>query len=276
MTYNKRRILGHINEAFSLRGWKDNNDIQQQISGMLADGETIEKVINALPPKFKHLNNIGDADVLPILRRVMQKRDILETQYASKARLLLAYASPLDEKALRMGAEEKQIKESLLAITDRSAIVVETIPAVELGDFSNAFNRFKPNILHISAHGNEDLVVLEDNNGNSVKVDEALLTSLVSLAEQKLKIVVLSACNSFKLAEKLTKVVDIAIGMNASIGDSAARTFAVQFYSSIGEGMAIGTSFRQAKFAITANGINESDIPVIFTKKGINQDQYRI
>jgi hypothetical protein len=148
------------------------------------------------------------------------------------------------------------------------------VPAVELKDFSNAFNRYKPNILHISSHGNQDCIALEGEKGEAIIVDNDTLKNVVKLAGKRLKMVVLNACESSKLATNLTGAVDIAIGMNMSIGDDAARAFAVQLYSSIGENVSIGLSFEQAKFAILANGIDEADIPVLYHRKGIKPEKY--
>ena len=162
------------------------------------------------------------------------------------------------------------------AITDRDKIHIDTIPAVELKDFSNAFNRYKPNILHISSHGNQECIALENEKGDAIAVDDDTLMNIVKLAGKQLKIVVLNACESSKMAASLTDVVDIAIGMNVSIGDDAARAFAVQLYSSIGENIPIGLAFEQAKFAISANGISEADAPVLHYRKGIHPEKYQL
>ena len=103
-----------------------------------------------------------------------------------------------------------------------------------------------------------------------------MLINIVKLAGKQLKIVVLNACESSKMAASLTDVVDVTIGMNMSIGDNAARAFAVQLYSSIGENIPIGLAFEQAKFAISANGISEADTPVLHYRKGIHPEKYQL
>ena len=57
--------------------------------------------------------------------------------------------------------------------------------------------------------------------------------------------------------------VDVAIGMNTSIGDEAALVFASQFYSSIGFGKSIKTAFDQAKAALMLEGIPEKTYLVV-------------
>lgn len=273
MTYNKTKVLGHVNEAFAARGWRDSGSEILHISERLSQGMSTQDVARAISEKFLLANGIKRPDVVSVLNRVLREKDILQID-SSSTELLFAYAAPLTEPSLRLGAEEKQIKEALRAITDRNKIFINTVPAVELKDFSNAFNRYRPNILHISSHGNQDCIALEGEKGEAVIVDSDTLKNIVRLAGKQLRIVVLNACESSKLAAALTGVVDISIGMNMSIGDDAARTFAVQLYSSIGENVSIELAFEQAKFAILANGISEADIPMLYHKKGVKPEKY--
>lgn len=271
--YNKTKILGHVNEAFAARGWRDSGDEILHISEQLSQGISTQDVARTISRKFLLTSGIKRSDIVSVLDRVLREKDILQVG-SSSTKLLFAYAAPLNESPLRLGAEEKQIKEALRTITDRGKIRIDTVPAVELKDFSNAFNRYKPNILHISSHGNQDCIALEGEKGEAIIVDNDTLKNVVKLAGKQLKMVVLNACESSKLATNLTGAVDIAIGMNMSIGDDAARAFAVQLYSSIGENVSIGLAFEQAKFAILANGIDEADIPVLYHKKGIKPEKY--
>ena len=276
MIYNKIKILGRVNEAFASRGWRDSGNEILRISEQLSQGVSTQKVVKAISGKFLLANSIKRQDIVPVLDRVLHEKDILQLDTSSPIMLLFTYSTRSDVPPLRLGTEVKQIKEALRAITDRDKIHIDTIPAVELKDFSNAFNRYKPNILHISSHGNQECIALENEKGDAIAVDDDTLMNIVKLAGKQLKIVVLNACVSSKMAASLTDVVDIAIGMNVSIGDDAARAFAVQLYSSIGENIPIGLAFEQAKFAISANGISEADAPVLHYRKGIHPEKYQL
>jgi len=274
--YNKVKVLGRVNEAFASRGWRDSGNEILRISEQLSQGISAQEVVRVISGKFLLANRIKRQDIVPVLDRVLCEKDILQVDTSSPTRLLFAYSTPLNASPLRLGTEEKQIKEALRAITDRDKIHIDTIPAVELKDFSNAFNRYRPNILHISSHGNQEHIALENEKGQAMIVDGDILINIVKIAGKQLKIVVLNACESSKMAASLTDVVDIAIGMNVSIGDDAARAFAVQLYSSIGENIPIGLAFEQARFAISANGISEADTPVLHYKKGIRPEKYHL
>lgn len=274
--YNKVKVLGRVNEAFAGRGWRDSGNEILRISEQLSQGVSTQEVVRVISGKFLLANSIKRQDIVPVLDRVLREKDILQIDASSPTRLLFAYSTPLNVSPLRLGTEEKQIKEALRAITDRDKIHIDTIPAVELKDFSNAFNRYRPNILHISSHGNQEHIALENEKGQAITVDGDMLINIVKLAGKQLKIVVLNACESSKMAASLTDVVDVTIGMNMSIGDNAARAFAVQLYSSIGENIPIGLAFGQAKFAISANGISEADTPVLHYRKGIHPEKYQL
>jgi hypothetical protein len=58
--------------------------------------------------------------------------------------------------------------------------------------------------------------------------------------------------------------------MNASIGDTAARVFAAQFYSAIGFGHSVAKAFQQAKAALMLEGIPEDHTPELFTAEGVD------
>ena len=66
--------------------------------------------------------------------------------------------------------------------------------------------------------------------------------------------------------------VDVAIGMNTSIGDEAALVFASQFYSSIGFGKSIKTAIDQAKAALMLEGIPEKTTPELYVRDSLKAE----
>jgi hypothetical protein len=69
-----------------------------------------------------------------------------------------------------------------------------------------------------------------------------------------------------------TDFVDVAIGMDSSIGDDAAKVFAGQFYGSLAAGNSVGGAFAQAtaQSAVVSDG---SGGPQLFTAARIDADQ---
>lgn len=191
-------------------------------------------------------------------------------------KILFVSAGPANEGRLRLDAELRDIMGKIRSATLRDGMRLELAVAARQGDILDAFNIHKPAILHISGHGNHQGLALEDDHGKSDFVPIDRVGKLISLASSRLRVVILNACESAIQASVLTNYVDVAIGMNDSISDDAARAFSVQFYSSLGEGLVIKQAFEQAKFAIGIGNITESDIPVIHFRKGINPDTYKL
>jgi hypothetical protein len=66
--------------------------------------------------------------------------------------------------------------------------------------------------------------------------------------------------------------VDAAIGMTRSIGDTAAREFSAQLYSSLAEGVALGRAFEQARLQVAFAGSSEDQTPELFLRSGVRAD----
>jgi CHAT domain-containing protein len=133
-------------------------------------------------------------------------------------------------------------------------------------------NRARPSILHLAGHGGPLGFVLEDDHGKAVDVTTDQLLRLISSADESLRLVVLNGCESAHQAGPIVQHVDAAIGMTRAIGDEAARVFAAQLYSSLGEGVALSLAFEQARLQISLAGIPEDQTPKLLVKSGRSAD----
>ena len=94
----------------------------------------------------------------------------------------------------------------------------------------------------------------------------------MSVASDEIQLVFFNTCNSQGQAAAVIGHVAAAIGMNTSISDEAARTFAAQFYSSIGFGLSLQQSFDQARVALQLMNIPEADTPELYITPGLVAD----
>jgi hypothetical protein len=60
--------------------------------------------------------------------------------------------------------------------------------------------------------------------------------------------------------------------MNAPIHDEIAKTFAGQFYNSLGFGKSVGESFRQAVLQVELEHGTGQDVPQLFTADGVDAE----
>ncbi|PPA68811.1 hypothetical protein C4B60_19750 [Jeotgalibacillus proteolyticus] len=136
-------------------------------------------------------------------------------------------------------------------------------------------NEVKPHIIHFSGHGSPDHdIILETTEGGLSFLSKEKVALLMKTMSASIKLVVFNNCFSNGQAEMVTEHVDFAIGMNEAILDKAAEAFAAQFYSALGFGYSVQKSFEQGKLALSLEGIEGHEIPEIYSKKGLNANEY--
>ena len=207
----------------------------------------------------------------------------------SKKRILLLASNPLETGRLRLGEENRRIKEELLEKAGkREQFAIESCQATRYNDLNHKILKFKPNIVHFSGHGigtesteGEDPnkrkvivvdgididtggLIVEDESGKSTLVPAKALADLFKLFDDTIECVVLNACFSHLQAKAIAEYIPYVVGMGTAIGDRAAIEFAVAFYSALGEGSTYKWAFDYACNAIDLAGIPESDTPKLF------------
>lgn len=190
----------------------------------------------------------------------------------TKITVLFLAANPMDQNQLRLDEEHRTIVEKLRASEHRDAIEFRARWAVRPGDLQQALNELQPHIIHFSGHGDQDEILFQNADGSTKPVTKGAIAATLSTTADNVRVVIFNSCFSADQAQAVTKHVDVAIGMNGSIGDDAARIFAGQFYSAIGFGRSVRNAFDQAVNELRLHGIPEDDIPEIHVREGIDPD----
>ncbi|UPL50221.1 CHAT domain-containing protein [Hymenobacter sublimis] len=185
----------------------------------------------------------------------------------NKTKVLFLAASPSDEDQLRVGAESRKIEDALLASSFRDLFELRTKHAVTLSTLTQAMLDFRPDIVHFSGHGSEGGIVLEDEQGNSVLFPAGGLKKLFSLFKEDVKCVLLNACYSETQATAISTDGIHVIGMNDSVNDDAAISFAVGFYQALGAGRPVDFAFEMGMVQI-APFTDNADTPTLW-KDGV-------
>lgn len=188
--------------------------------------------------------------------------------------VLFMASNPIDQAALRLDEEAREINEMIRKSKQRDSVSFITRWAIRPLDVLQAINEIKPTVIHFSGHGSdEDEIVFQDNNGNTKLVaKEAIVQTMISTSDN-IRLVFFNTCFSYGQAQAVVEHVDAAIGMNTSIGDDAARVFAAQFYSAIGFGLSLQKAFGQAKSALMLEGILEENTPELYVKEGLDSNE---
>ena len=108
------------------------------------------------------------------------------------------------------------------------------------------------NILHISCHGRKDSLLFEDGKSGSHLINGDYLKKLLSL-KKSFKLVVVSACHSELIAEKLVEAGVqhvISIRRDTPVLDHAAKVFTAHFYANLFRGDTVQEAFEMAKLLV--------------------------
>jgi hypothetical protein len=125
--------------------------------------------------------------------------------------------------------------------------------AVTVDEMMRLLHTHDPHILHLSAHGSDagELGLLDETGGLHVVSPEAVIDLLCAVAHRR-RVVVLHACWSDALAQRMQPHVDYTIGMNRPIHDKTAVAFAKGFYRSLGFGASLYAAQREGTAMIQA------------------------
>ena len=188
--------------------------------------------------------------------------------------ILFLASNPKGTGQLRLDEESRNIYEKIRMSEYRDTIKFETRWAVRTSDIFQAINETNPTIIHFSGHGcdNGD-IVLENPDGSPRLITSDAISQAIATVSDNVRLVFFNACYSESQAHKIVEHIDASIGMSTSIGDEAACVFAAQFYSSIGFGLSLDTSFKQAVAALVLEGIPEEKTPKLYCNNSISPDK---
>jgi CHAT domain-containing protein len=149
--------------------------------------------------------------------------------------ILVTSASPVDLDPLRLGEEEREIRETLDLSSGRERWIVHTRSALRLRDLSRALQQLRPRILHFCGHATKSGVILEDAIGQSRELPSDALADLFAAIDHDVECVVLNACYGKATANMLAEHVPFVVGSANAVPDEAAIAFSVGFYQGVGE-----------------------------------------
>lgn len=197
---------------------------------------------------------------------------VLREPRPEKLRLLMLASS--GEGDLRVGREQKRIKDAVQFASGRDSIALDLRPAATADDLLNGLTQGRPHIVHFSGHGNDAVVVFEQDtdsaNHGAIVAADTLAAALRAVDEPPL-LVVLNACSSATQAERIADgVAAFAIGHSDSIADGDAIAYAARFYASLADGQSIQAAHDLAKAALLLQGTPDFDLPTLYSAEGFD------
>lgn len=223
-----------------------------------------------------------DADERAAAEQAQQLSDLQQETFGLRARLedvarqdapseitvLFLAASPEDEVHLRLDKEIREIEQRLRQAEYRDSIRFVPKVARQLTDLIQDLNETRPHIVHFSGHGNQAELAFENAEGRAQPLNNEMLGVVLAATSDRIRLAVFNSCQSAAQAELATEHVSFAIGMETSVEDERAKTFAAQFYNSLGFGKTLAEAFDQAKAQVALSHKDGGDIPQLFEAPG--------
>ncbi len=173
--------------------------------------------------------------------------------------------------------EENAIREVLGGSDQKQLFVFESRGAVTKDLLIDHLLKIKPNILHISGHGNSDeQLLLEDVEGYKEEVSIQKLSDLLSGFLDHIDCVFLNTCHSLSGIDHFNENIPYIIGMNKEIPDDVAIDFSKNFYNVLFNGRSIKDAFKIALATIALTETGDEYIPkLIVNQKAVAADEER-
>jgi hypothetical protein len=182
-----------------------------------------------------------------------------------KTRILILAANPKDSTRLRLDEEIRDIKEGIHRSKFRDQFEIKTGTAVRSKDIRRLMLRYKPEILHFCGHGEKKGLMVEDESGRAVFLQQEALSGLLELFADSVQCVLLNAGYSQLQAETVSRHIDVVIGMKNQMDRPTGIEFAVGFYDALGAGESFEKAFELGKnAALMKNGVRGHMVPVLY------------
>jgi hypothetical protein len=177
------------------------------------------------------------------------------------------------EHPLHLDREIREIDQKVQASEYRDQLRFEHLHATQIRDIMDGLNRYDPDVVHFSGHGDRSSLLFEGPDGRPHELRDDQLGLLLQVVRKPIRLVVLNACESADQAALATDFVDAAIGMAEPIDDDTAKVFAGQFYASLASGNSLASAFDQARVQAQVVNDDEEAQPRLFVREGLDADE---
>src|SRR5665213_3051286 len=177
-------------------------------------------------------------------------------------KVLYLASNSADLESLRIEQDITELQRTIAQVSGDPVTFI-FLPALPFEEIEQQIALFKPDILHITAHGGPNELYLSNSAEMKVPLTSDALKAVISAHIPEL--VYINACTSDKIAKELAGYVPHAIGTTAPITNFAARKSAVSFYRSLLRGQSLETAYSVS--AATVNTLDKVVSTKVFSKR---------
>jgi len=246
--------------------------------------------LSKLPWEYLYRSNknsfLGLAMATPIVRYLDLPDSARPLKVQSPIRILVMISSPKDYPQLDTEVEFGHLKEALADLEERGAVELHCLRNATLNELRWELRKEEYHVFHFIGHGGIDpasqrgVLVLEDDKGNAMNASAERL-GVVLHEEQTLRLAVLNACEGCRAGSTdifsgtaqtlIQQDVPAVVAMQFEISDTAAVTFARDFYRALAFGDPVDAAVSQARQAIYTENELEWGTPVLYMRSSDGQ-----
>jgi len=181
----------------------------------------------------------------------------------NRNRILVVFANPLGSDPLRLGAEDRVIRECINLSKYRDNISLDVLHAATIHDVRRALLDNYYRIVQFSGHGTGQSLAFENEIGQMQLISQEVLTEFLAAYSPPIECVILNACYSKLHRELISYNIPYIIGMDGAISDKGATEFTRGFYDAIGAGKDIEFAYQEGCRTIKLLGLPDSAMPIL-------------
>jgi hypothetical protein len=194
-------------------------------------------------------------------------------EFIERPRVLLLGAAPINRRGISAPAEIQSLVDLLASVPDQLSVMGR--PAAGASDLTELLSDLNPTVVHVATHGRAEkgglpaALTLSTTEGIALDVP---LEELVRLLKQapRLQCVVLTACESDKIAERLSEEVPAAIGFEGTLYDPDARAFSQAFWTTLVRGKSVAEAYGSGRLNLDESRRHQA---VLHYRPDINPEQ---
>lgn len=169
----------------------------------------------------------------------------------SKITIVVATANPKDTGRVQIDEIIRSMQQQLTAAQHRERFEFLPLVATRINDLRQALIDKSPNMLIFVGHGSESgsLAFVSEGATRHLATPEAI-AGLLSIFDQMLTCVVLSACYSNEQAKAIHNHIDFVVGTDNAVHQDNAKAFTEAFVQAIAGGMSFNNACKLGSNAI--------------------------
>jgi hypothetical protein len=173
-------------------------------------------------------------------------------------KILYVASTPQDRQSLLVERDITELQQKIGTRPNGQQVELEFLPELRIEDFGSAVSKAKATIIHFAAHGDVRHLEFKNSFNKTVPLNADRLAALLGIPNPP-RLIYLSACNSIKIAEKLSKSVEFAIGTDAPVTNRSARASANLFYEHLMNGATVQQAFDHSRALLRAVSDDKTD-----------------